>query len=94
LHRGRAHLCHQRGEGTVVEGFAPSMELVGAAFVMDRRRGQPRSYQFDPTPVDHLVIGVGRDGDRPAEVVGDAEAHVAIMPLGFSLGFLLWFWFG
>jgi hypothetical protein len=44
---------------------------------MDRCRRQSRLDQFDPTAVDDLVVVGSRDGDGPAEVVGDAKAHAA-----------------
>ena len=53
------------------------MKEVGAAFVMDRRGGQPGLEQIDASAVHDFVAGGCRDGDGPAEVVGDAEAHSA-----------------
>jgi hypothetical protein len=48
-----------------------------STLVMDRCRRQSRLDQFDPTAVDDLVVVGSRDGDGPAEVVGDAKAHAA-----------------
>ena len=72
---GRPHVGHQPRERVVVEGRRRPVEQVVAALVVDRCRRDAGLDELDPAPVDHLVVGRGRHGDRPAEVVGDAETH-------------------
>ena len=60
------------------------MKEVWSAFVMDRRGGPPGLEQLDASAVHDFVVGVGRDGDSPAEVVGDAETHAPDYACGFG----------
>ena len=46
-----------------------------AALVVDGRRRQAGLDQVDPPTVSDAVVRRGRDGDGPAEVVGDSETH-------------------
>jgi hypothetical protein len=48
-----------------------------AALVVDRRRRHTGLDQLDPPTIHDLVVRRGRDSHRPAEVVGDAEAHAS-----------------
>ena len=43
--------------------------------MVDRRRRHAGLDQLDPPAVHDLVVGRGRDGHGPAEVMGDAETH-------------------
>ena len=49
------------------------------ALVVDRRRRHARLDELDPAAVDDRVVGVGGHGDRPAEVIGDAQAHGGVV---------------
>ena len=42
---------------------------------MDRRLGHARFDELDPSAIHDLVRVGRRDGDRPAEVIGDAHAQ-------------------
>ena len=64
----RPHLLDQRSRGGDVEPLA---------LVVDRRRRHAGLDQLDPPPVHDLVVGRRRDGDGPAEMIGDAQTHAA-----------------
>ena len=71
----RPHVRHQLRKSVIVETFTRPVEEVWAALVVDWRSRQAGLDQFNPPSIHHLVVGRGRDGHSPAEVMGDSETH-------------------
>ena len=74
---GRLRLRHQRRRGRDVEAVA---------LVVDRRRGHAGLTSSIRRRSTTWLVGRRRDGDGPAEVVGDPEAHGANHPGGAPAG--------
>jgi hypothetical protein len=45
------------------------------ALIVDRRRRHAGLNELDPAAIDDRMIGRGGHGDRPAEMISDAQAH-------------------
>ncbi len=71
----RPHFRHQRCKGGVVELLPGLMERESGSLVVDRCHRQTGFDQLDAPTVDDPVIGRCGHGDRPAVVMGDADAH-------------------
>ncbi len=52
-------------------------DIETVAVVVHRRGGDARFDQLDPPPIHDLVVSVRRHGNGPAEVIRDAQTHVA-----------------
>src|SRR5580700_10297703 len=59
------------------------MKRIGASLVMDGRGRQSWFDELDSSSIDDLVVRRSGNDHGPAEVVGDAEAHAAILPQAF-----------
>ena len=63
------------GKGCIVELLPGLMERESGSLVVDRRHRQAGLNQLYAPAVGDAVIRCRGDGDGPAEVVGDADAH-------------------
>ena len=59
------------------------MKRMCAALVVDRRGRHSWFDELDSSSVDNAVVCRSRNDHGPAEMVGDAETHAAILPRDF-----------
>jgi hypothetical protein len=59
----------------VIDSLTRAVQGMCTPLVMDGRRRKTRLDQLDPSTVDDNVVGGGRDGHGPTEVVRDPETH-------------------